>query len=583
MAAASGISNLVAAQLSEAAYDTYEPNNLPTGWADQFQYYYNDGTNSFTTFLNASTQQIVVAFRGTQSESQLVSDVANQGGQEWESIKNQFAAVLAQLQAQFPNYQIMTDGHSLGGGMAQTAALENDLSGYAQNSLPISPDAIGDIRSTTSLAAALNTWSADGDTFSAATIHNDITTIAYAGDLNLYSNPRTSGNTSSTILPNIYARLEQDALNLAGDLDFSESATLYALAAESAHSISNVIAQLEADPSDVVSVPVAFLTTDPTDLNALPNGFSLSDSAANIQNAIGAIAADSANIQSIAFTDPGAPTLAIDFSQGGAVSTFISKIEGSYDLLVNDVTNQSFSSYEEDYVDGRLAVTEYFTPGAAADKSTQTDYNASGAYSGGAWITSGIVGKDYTGREQVFDAAGNRIAVEFTGVTGQSYTSYENDYAKSGAFAGVTYDVTSALGDPYAPGQTHYGAGGVLRWDSAELNNGGYNITGDANGVTLVSHGDDVMTGGGSNEKFVLAQTFGADTITDFATHATGADHDTISLSRADFSNFASVLSSATMVGNDTILTSHTGQTITLTGLNVGTLSDLSADFVFRG
>src|ERR1700735_4625928 len=67
MANAPGISNLTAAQLSQATYDTYEPDNLPAGWADDFQYYYNNGTNSFSTFVNAATHQVVIAFEGTQS------------------------------------------------------------------------------------------------------------------------------------------------------------------------------------------------------------------------------------------------------------------------------------------------------------------------------------------------------------------------------------------------------------------------------------------------------------------------------------------------------------------------------------
>src|SRR5271157_187479 len=145
MTTSSGIGNLVAAELSQAAYDTYEPANLPSGWVDDFRYYFNNGTNSFSTFVNAATQQVVIAFRGTTTLAQFESDIADSGGAEWESIKGAFASVLASIRAALPGYQIMTDGHSLGGGMAQTAALENGLSGYGQNSLPISPDAIQDI------------------------------------------------------------------------------------------------------------------------------------------------------------------------------------------------------------------------------------------------------------------------------------------------------------------------------------------------------------------------------------------------------------------------------------------------------
>src|ERR1700722_7731619 len=146
---ASGISYLTAAELSQAAYPGYAP---PAGWTALpiYSAASGDGTNSFTTFVNNSTNQIVIAFKGTDFSStsgalsQLYSDFYNSGGSAWESIASQFQAVLQQIQADksYAGYQIMTDGHSLGGGMAQTAALEFGLSGYGQNSLPISYTAV---------------------------------------------------------------------------------------------------------------------------------------------------------------------------------------------------------------------------------------------------------------------------------------------------------------------------------------------------------------------------------------------------------------------------------------------------------
>jgi len=526
----------------------------------------------------------VIAFEGTQSQAQLESDIANAGGSAWESIKRPFENILAQIRAQFPNDQILTDGHSLGGGMAQTAALENNLSGFGQNALPISPDAIRDIRAAGGLHAALAAWKANGNTFSEATVSNDITTIAYAGDLNLYSNATTSPQTSNTVLPNIYSGLEQDALNLAAKLDFSESATVYALAAEGAHSIANVIAELGSNSTNAPSVPVAFLTTDESDLNALASGFSIVDSATNIASGFDALAADAAHIQSIRFSDAGVPVLTLNYSQAGNAA-LLSKIGGSYELDILGVTGQSFGSFQQDYVDGLLAATKYVlsASGGAQNSIVETDYNSAGAYFGGQAITTGIAGQSYTGEEQDYGVNGNLWRDILTGITGQSYTAIEYDYNKSGAFTGVTYDVTSAPEDPYTNGRVHYDAAGALRWETAELNNGGNQITGVADGVTLISHGNDVMTGGGSSEKFVVNAIFGADTITDFASHATGPGHDTISLSRADFADFAAVMASATNAGGDTVLHAANGQTLTLLGVNVATLSHLSADFTFRG
>ena len=172
MTTSSGISNLVAAELSEAAYDGLSPPTCRRAGR----------TTSPITSTAAATRSALsstrrrsrwsIAFRGTTTLAQLQSDVSDQGGAEWEAIKGEFASVLASVQAALPGYQIMTDGHSLGGGMAQTAALEFGLSGYGQNSLPISPDAIADINNASAggLNAALAAWRADGNTFSEATI-----------------------------------------------------------------------------------------------------------------------------------------------------------------------------------------------------------------------------------------------------------------------------------------------------------------------------------------------------------------------------------------------------------------------------
>ena len=65
------------------------------------------------------------------------------------------------------------------------------------------------------------------------------------------------------------------------------------------------------------------------------------------------------------------------------------------------------------------------------------------------------------------------------------------------------------------------------------------------------------MTGGGSSEKCVINAIF--NTITDVTDHVAGLAYDAISLSRADFTKFAAVLSSATHSDDDTVLTTANG------------------------
>jgi len=118
-----GISNLTAAQLSQAAYPG---GSAPSGWTAVETDSSTSGANSFTIFANDDTQQIVVAFKGTDTVNQLQSDLTNAGASAWQDIQPAFENALSNLQnnPDYSDYNIMTDGHSLGGGMAQTAALE---------------------------------------------------------------------------------------------------------------------------------------------------------------------------------------------------------------------------------------------------------------------------------------------------------------------------------------------------------------------------------------------------------------------------------------------------------------------------
>lgn len=324
--------------------------------------------------------------------------------------------------------------------------------------------------------------------------------------------------------------------------------------------------------------------TDELDLNAIAGGFDISDSAVTVAAAFNSLEADASHIQSISFSDPGAPVLTLTASQAAADASLLPKIGGSYDLDVIGVTGQAYASYEQDYVDGLLRVSEYLSAAPAGEPYSlvDTDYNYAGAYVGEKLFTIGITGESFTGEEQDFDAAGVLRREALTGVTGQGYTSIAYDYNSSGAPAGVTYDVTDAPGESYFVGELHYGESGALRWEAAELENGGFQITGEVDGARLVGHGDDVMTGGGSNETFVLNAIFGADRITDFWKYDIGPRHDTISLSTADFANFAAVRSAAMNTATGVILSAPNGQTLTIDGLDVATLDRLAADFTFH-
>jgi predicted Zn-dependent protease len=255
MATGSGVTNLVAAQLSDAAYvplSTYQSggnfqvtglsaNTLPNGWQVDVanSYATADGSNQFITLVNPTTQQIMVTFKGSDSASNFESDLANSGGSAWESLAPAVSSAIANIQSEYPGYQIMTDGHSLGGGMSQTADLEYGLSGYGQNSLPISTTALGDsaITNQGGQSAALSNWQSTGNTFTEVNNAGDPATLYYS---TLQGQLYLNTDASTTTLSNPYAAGEVGGLAVGGLLgDIFAAYNAY-----QAHSLPNVINEL---------------------------------------------------------------------------------------------------------------------------------------------------------------------------------------------------------------------------------------------------------------------------------------------------------------------------------------------------
>jgi hypothetical protein len=101
--------------------------------------------------------------------------------------------------------------------------------------------------------------------------------------------------------------------------------------------------------------------------------------------------------------------------------------------------------------------------------------------------------------------------------------------------------------------------------------------TGSHSGSTQVStSGNDVLVGTDHSDTFVFAQNFGNAVIKGFV--ATGAAHDTIQFSQSVFDSFASVLSHASQVGQDVVISTG-NDTLKLTNTKLGALH--SQDFHF--
>jgi hypothetical protein len=99
-------------------------------------------SNQFRVFTNGV--EVVFAFKGSSTLANWIDDLTNSGGNAFLQVQPVFNAVFDALKSDptYANAQFIVDGHSLGGGLAQSFALADDLNGYGQNSLPISATAL---------------------------------------------------------------------------------------------------------------------------------------------------------------------------------------------------------------------------------------------------------------------------------------------------------------------------------------------------------------------------------------------------------------------------------------------------------
>jgi hypothetical protein len=94
--------------------------------------------------------------------------------------------------------------------------------------------------------------------------------------------------------------------------------------------------------------------------------------------------------------------------------------------------------------------------------------------------------------------------------------------------------------------------------------------TGSNSGSTLVStSGNNILVGTGHSDTFVFAPNFGNDVVKGFV--AGGAGHDTIQFSASVFDSFATVLSHASQVGQDVVISAG-ADSLTLKNTKIGTL-----------
>jgi len=141
----------LAGQIAADAYissdgKTFKP--LPSGWVEDedFQTGYSDNmSGAFRVLVNASTHEIVFDFKGSTTLNDWESDILNNGRSVIDQIVPLAMDSLSKIKDKYPGYNIISVGHSLGGGEAQTFALEAGVDNFVFDSLPISSHSLNDL------------------------------------------------------------------------------------------------------------------------------------------------------------------------------------------------------------------------------------------------------------------------------------------------------------------------------------------------------------------------------------------------------------------------------------------------------
>ena len=149
------------------------------------------GVDEFRVFVNDTSKQVVMAFKGSDDWSNFKSALTDSGFKDYKDLHQAAIDALLAINDDFTGYKVLTDGHSLGGGMAQSFALEKHLDGFGQNSLPIAGQTLADYIKLDANAARASYL---GHTFQEVNVSGDLATLIYStvgGQFYLDSNPTT--------------------------------------------------------------------------------------------------------------------------------------------------------------------------------------------------------------------------------------------------------------------------------------------------------------------------------------------------------------------------------------------------------
>jgi hypothetical protein len=368
-----GINTTNAGLFSAAAYDPIQAagptETLLHGWIEDVAASREDATDRVRVFVNSITDEVVLAFKGTDNWTNLKSDLVDSGASEYSNFHDDISAAFNQAKADYAGYHFYVDGHSLGGGMAQNFALEKGIDGFGQNSLPATNG------TDASIAAYLTQ-----NTFIETNVAGDIATLYYAKLGNgKYLDPH------ATELPSIYPAIEFLGMGVAvGTSGFGAAAAAWAF--YHAHHIDTVNSlteryELAADghldvPSQNTTLPTSdaiwFLQAAAKAQSIHDNG----DGTLSIQDwlqqdwTVGANVSGDGDVQAVTLTVTG------DWHDAGCPSTDHGTVNAF--LTNSDKTNPIYSVSWSPYV--TQSMIDF---GSFGFSGTYT-YSANGSFSGSA-------------------------------------------------------------------------------------------------------------------------------------------------------------------------------------------------------
>src|SRR3954463_4772771 len=82
--------------------------------------------------------------------------------------------------------------------------------------------------------------------------------------------------------------------------------------------------------------------------------------------------------------------------------------------------------------------------------------------------------------------------------------------------------------------------------------------------------GSDLLTGGAGSDVFAISKGYGSDTISDFQA---GVGGDVLRVQNYGFATFASLMSVATQVGTDVVVTLSSSEALTLQNVSLSSLT----------